>query len=76
MSKLALVTPKQMGKIAEKCGYFKARQKGSHAIYRNAKGESIVIPMHATDLGRGLIRDTLKDLGISLEEYERLRKEV
>ena len=76
MSKLTIVTPKQMGKISEKCGFYKIRQKGSHVVYQNDKGERVVIPIHPTDLGRGLIRDTINDLGISVDEYERLRKEV
>jgi len=42
MSKLALVTLKKMCKIAEKRGFQKLRQKGSHAIYANAFGNSTV----------------------------------
>ncbi|MFQ5647200.1 MAG: type II toxin-antitoxin system HicA family toxin [bacterium] len=51
------------------------RQKGSHAFYRHNDGRSTVIPIHkGDDLGRGLIRSVLKDIEISVEEYERLRK--
>ena len=75
MSRLPLVTAKQMCKIAEKSGFRKIRQKGSHAFYGNEKGESTVIPLHVGDLKRGLIRSIVSDLGLSIEAYERLRKE-
>jgi len=50
------------------------RQKGSHKCYRQADGRTTVVPFHGEDLGRGLIRKILKDIEISIEEYEELRK--
>ena len=76
MSKLPLTTAKQLCKIIEKYGFYKIRQRGSHAFYSDGFGNSTVIPMHQGDLKRGLIRGVLNDTGLSIEEYERLRNEV
>lgn len=35
-----------------------------------------VVPFHGEDLGRGLIRKILKDIEISPDEYEELRKRI
>ena len=43
MGKLTLVTSKQMCKIAERCGFYKDRQKGSHIIYTNSKKKRAVM---------------------------------
>ena len=76
MSKLALCTSKQMCKIVEKCGFYKVRQKGSHLSYSNNHGGYTVVPMHTGDLKRGLIRNIINDIGITTDEYERLKKDV
>jgi len=74
MSKLALVTSKEMCKIAERRGFQKLRQKGSHATYADNYGNATVIPMHAGDMKRSLIRSIIRDLGLTIDEYEQLRK--
>ena len=77
MSKLAIISATQMIKILKHLGFYFVRQSGSHAYYRHPDGRATVIPMHkGEDLGRGLIRTILRESDISVEEYERIRKEV
>jgi predicted RNA binding protein YcfA (HicA-like mRNA interferase family) len=76
MSKLAIISSKDMTKILESLGFKEIRQKGSHKSYRHADGRTTVVPFQGEDLGRGLIRKILKDLEISLNEYEELRKRI
>ena len=60
-------------RIAEKLNFFFSRQKGSHAIYRNADGRRITIPVHGgKEIGPAVFRQILKDLDISLSEFWKL----
>ena len=45
---------KDMINLVESKGYQKVRQKGSHQIYQNQRGETTVIPVHNKDFHRGL----------------------
>jgi predicted RNA binding protein YcfA (HicA-like mRNA interferase family) len=65
-----------MVKLLNKLGFSEIRQKGSHKSFRHDDGRTTVIPFHDEDLGRGLIRKILKDIEISTEEYETLRRDL
>ena len=75
MSKLTIISPQKMCSILRKLGFELIRQKGSHAFYRHPDGRSTVIPMHkGEDIGRGMIRSILREIEISVDEYEKLRR--
>jgi len=77
MSKLAIVSAAQMSKILRHLGFSLVRQKGSHAYFQHPDGRATVVPMHrGEDLGRGLIRAILRDIKLTPEEYELVRKEA
>lgn len=50
-------------------GYKKERQRGSHLIMQNDEGKIIVVPIHTKDIGVGLLRAMIRELGISREAY-------
>jgi predicted RNA binding protein YcfA (HicA-like mRNA interferase family) len=60
-----------MCKLLENEGFAAIRQKGSHRFYRHADGRTTIIPMHTTDLDRTLVRKILKDIDISIDDYNR-----
>jgi predicted RNA binding protein YcfA (HicA-like mRNA interferase family) len=76
MSKLTLISSKSMVKILVLLGFHEIRQKGSHKFFRHTDGRTTIIPFHGEDLGRGLIKKILKDIEISTEKYEILRKQI
>ncbi|MDD4835402.1 MAG: type II toxin-antitoxin system HicA family toxin [Lutispora sp.] len=76
MSKLNIISPKDMIRIIEKLNFEEIRQNGSHKFFRHKDGRATVIPMHSNDLKRGLIKQILKDIKITDEEYEELRKSI
>lgn len=76
MSKLTIISSKDMVKIMESLGFKEIRQKGSHKSFRHEDGRTTVVPFHGEDLGRGLIRKILRDIEISPDEYEELRKRI
>jgi predicted RNA binding protein YcfA (HicA-like mRNA interferase family) len=60
-------------KFIEANGFYKRRQSGSHATYRNdGLNVTIVIPVGRKDALDYLITDIRKALGLSKDEFERL----
>ncbi len=77
MVKLVLISGKKFCKILEKLGFEKIYGKGSHIRFKHADGRRTVVPIHGNeDLGRGLLRQILKQINISKEEYDKLREKV
>ena len=73
MSKLKLLNAKELEKLILKLGFAKTRQQGSHAIYKHSDGRKTVIPFHiGKDLPRPLIRTILREIEITVEEYNEL----
>jgi predicted RNA binding protein YcfA (HicA-like mRNA interferase family) len=60
MSKLSIISSKEMMKIVQALGFNEIRQKGSHKTYKHIDGRTTIIPFHGENLGRGLIRKILK----------------
>jgi len=74
MSKLTIINDKDMERLLLKLGFKPIRQNGSHKFFSHPDGRCTVVPFHNTDLKRGLIKGILKDIGLTDEEYERLRR--
>ncbi|MBU4331542.1 type II toxin-antitoxin system HicA family toxin [Patescibacteria group bacterium] len=73
-SKLPSVKPKELIKALLKLGFIKRRQTGSHLVMRHPQTKEIVIiAIHPRDLKRGFLKDTLNQLGISVEEFRKLK---
>jgi len=68
-SKQPVVNAKMLIKALEKNDFYFARQSGSHAIYVNAKGIKVTVPIHGKkDIGKGLLKQILKDTGLNFED--------
>ncbi len=77
MSKLPVIDAKTLEKILLKLGFKIMRQKGSHIFYRHDDGRYTTIPHHGSDdLGRPLIREILKQVELSNEEYLQILKDM
>jgi predicted RNA binding protein YcfA (HicA-like mRNA interferase family) len=77
MTAITVIPPKKMAAILRHIGFELDRQRGSHAYYKHPDGRSVVAPMHAgEDLGKGLIREILKSIELTVDEFERLRRSV
>jgi len=73
MSKLPVLRPKDLARVAQRIGFVLDRQRGSHAVYlRAADHRRIVMPMHNRDLKPGTLHGLLRDIGISVEELTEL----
>ena len=77
MSKLKLINAQRMEKLLLRSGFVKVRQKGSHAFYRHPDGRVTTVPHHkAKALARPLIREILREIEISVDEYNSLLKSL
>lgn len=77
MSKLKLINAKQMEKMLLRLGFEKVRQKGSHAFYRHSDGRVTTVPHHkARVLARPLIREILREIEITVEDYNNHLKKL
>jgi predicted RNA binding protein YcfA (HicA-like mRNA interferase family) len=69
-SKLPVTSAKNLEKILLLMGFEVKRQKGSHVFYRHPDGRYTTIPHHAgRDLGRPLIRQILREIDLTPEDY-------
>jgi predicted RNA binding protein YcfA (HicA-like mRNA interferase family) len=76
MSKLPVVSAKELEKILFKLGFEVSRQKGSHRFYKHPDGRSTTIPHHpGEDISRPLTRTILREINLEVDEYIRLLNE-
>ena len=74
MSKLVLIDALSLEKLLIKIGFTKVRQRGSHTFYRHPDGRTTTIPFHVgKDLPRPLLREILREINLSVDEYNNLR---
>jgi predicted RNA binding protein YcfA (HicA-like mRNA interferase family) len=54
-------------------GFRQERQKGSHVFYRHPDGRTTTVPSHpGRDLTRPLVREILREIEVSPEEFVEL----
>ena len=74
MSRLPLLSWREVVKVLAKAGFQVARQKGSHLIL--IKDEHIVpVPKHK-EIKRGLLMEIIAEAGLTREEFLKLLKEI
>ena len=77
MSKLPMVNFKTMDKILRILGFAAVRQKGSHVFYRHADGKTTTLPNHGNrDISRPLMREILREISISPDEFVELLEKI
>ncbi|MBI4506072.1 MAG: type II toxin-antitoxin system HicA family toxin [Chloroflexi bacterium] len=73
MTKLRLVAYRDLSRVTEMAGFHWVRSEGSHNIFRNHEGRIVVIPDHGSQvIVRPLLRKILRDMGLGVDEYNRL----
>ncbi|MEK6829371.1 MAG: type II toxin-antitoxin system HicA family toxin [Nanoarchaeota archaeon] len=73
MPQLIRISGKELCKILEKIGFEMIQAKGSHVRFKHPDGRRTVIPVHGNEkIGKGLLKEILKQVKLSREEFERL----
>jgi len=67
--KLPILRPRELVKALERMGFVHTRKlRGSHLRYVHPDGRKTTVPMHqGKTIGRGLLRNILRDIGIGIE---------
>ena len=73
MTRLPVVSGRQLVRALEKTGYVVDRQKGSHIILRQAQPpfRRITVPDHR-ELAKGTLRAILREVGLTSDELVEL----
>lgn len=72
MTRLPIVDFKTMEKVLFNLGFRNTRSKGSHFFYRHPDGRTTTVPNHpGRDLSRPLVRDIIRDLEITPDQFIR-----
>jgi len=76
-TKVPVVNVKTLKKLLTYLDFEAKRQSGSHVFYRHADGRYTTLPHHANqDLGRSLIRQILREIDITPEEFAEILKKI
>jgi predicted RNA binding protein YcfA (HicA-like mRNA interferase family) len=59
--------------VVQKLPTFEARQKGAHICFKHLDGRFTLVSYHSNeDIGRGLLRQILREINISPEDFLKL----
>ena len=74
MGNVPVLKPREVVRILEAMGFMNVRQRGSHVQYRYPDGRCTTVPFHAgRDLSPILLRQIVKDIGLTMDEFLRHR---
>ena len=78
MPRLYPLPAKKMVKILLRLGFQEIRVKGSHHFFFDViTKKTTTVPVHGNEyLGIGLLKEILRDIDLSVEDYEKLRQKV
>ena len=70
MSRLPMVTAKEMIQFLHHLGFVEARRHGSHIFFRHLDGRTTTVPDHpGEDLGRGITNKILHDAEVTRDDF-------
>lgn len=74
MGTLPVLKPHEVVAMLLRLGFVEARQRGSHKQFRDARGRCTTVPFHqGRDISPILLRQIAKDIGMTPDEFLRLR---
>ena len=72
-SRLPTLKARDVIRVLEKLGLYKLRQKGAYICFKHPDGRFTLIPRHGNeDIGRGLLRQILREISLFPEEFSKL----
>jgi len=74
--RLPIFKARDVVRILKRLGFFEVRQKGAHICFKHPDGRFTLVPRHdGEDIGRGLLRQILREINISPEKFSKLLDE-
>jgi len=72
-SRMPMLKAKDIIRVLKVLGFFEVRTKGSHIFFKHPDGRVSLVPKHGgEDIGRGLLRQILREIKITSEEFSKL----
>lgn len=72
-SRIGSIKPKEFIRRLKKTGFKIDHQTGSHITLLDDKEHRIVVPYHVKEMKRGLIFGLIKQAGLTVEEFNKLK---
>ena len=70
MPRLPVLKPREVIRILVSFGFVEVRQRGSHKQFAHPDGRRTTVPVHSgRDISPILLRQTMKDVKVSAEEF-------
>jgi predicted RNA binding protein YcfA (HicA-like mRNA interferase family) len=77
MTGLPIVDFKTMEKLLFQLGFQNTRSRGSHFFYRHPDGRTTTVPNHpGRDLSRPLIREILREIEMTPDQYAKVLRKI
>ncbi len=71
--RIPMLKAKDVSRILKTLGFFEVRTKGSHIFFKHSDGRATLVPRHSgEDIGRGLLRQILREINLTPEEFSKL----
>lgn len=71
--RLPALKSRELIQVLNSLGFYQVRQRGSHVFLKHPDGRYTSVPIHeGEDIGRGLLRQILREINISPEEFMKL----
>ena len=68
--RLPMLKARDVMRVLHMAGFVKIRQAGSHIFFEHPDGRTTLVPRHGgEDIGRGLLRQILREAGITPDEF-------
>ena len=75
MSRLPVLSAREMIRMLEHMGFEIVRQRGSHIRLKHEDGRAVTVPVHSgQQISRGLLRKILRDVELSPKDLEDILK--
>ena len=73
MTRLPTLHAAKVLRALQKAGFVEVAQKGSHrSLWNRQTGRQTTIPVHGRDIPRGLMKQILKQAGLSERDFRQL----
>lgn len=70
MGRYPVLKPREVVSVLKSLGFEEIRQRGSHKQFRHSDGRVTTVPFHkGRDVSPILLRQIIKDIGLSIEEF-------
>lgn len=70
MGNVPVLKPTEVIAILLRLGFVEVRQRGSHKQFRHPDGRVTTVPVHpGRDIAPPLLRQIIKDIGLTLDEF-------